>query len=155
MSLEEYIKNLEQTLLEPSIRKSAIELNTLLADEFIEITSSGDILNKSQIIQALQNEQSVLYSLQDFRITLLASNVVLANYLSARTEISRPDETIYALRSSIWKCVEEKWIIVFHQGTPCNVLDLPYYKKSLLEKREKALEELALQAQELKMGYEK
>jgi hypothetical protein len=119
LSLEEHIKNLEQNLLEPSIRKSAIELNTLLADEFIEITSSGKILNKNQIINTLQDEQSVHYTLQKFKITTLANNIVLANYLSLKTEFSNPNTINYALRSSIWKYIEEKWKMIFHQGTPC------------------------------------
>ena len=119
LSLEEYIKNQEQNLLEPSTRKSQIELDALLSDEFIEITSSGNTLNKNQIIEALQNEQSVLYSLQNFKIIHLASDVLLATYLSAQTQFPTTDKTIYALRSSIWKCVEEKWKMIFHQGTPC------------------------------------
>ena len=52
-----------------------------------------------------------------------SSGVILAHYLSVRTQNSTTGKTTYAMRSSIWKCVEEKWKMIFHQGTPCKVED--------------------------------
>ncbi|WP_375472314.1 DUF4440 domain-containing protein [uncultured Nostoc sp.] len=53
---ESLLRELEERLLQPDVRKSAKDIMDLLADEFIEFGSSGRVFNKQQIIESLQNE---------------------------------------------------------------------------------------------------
>lgn len=109
------IRKLEERLLKPSVRHSEQDVSELLADEFIEYGSSGHILNKKRAIEALQTEAPVEISLSNFKVESLAFGVILATYRASKHE---PDgHKTYSLRSSIWKLIDGRWQIVFHQGT--------------------------------------
>lgn len=45
-SLENHLRELEERLLQTDVRKSPEELDQLLADDFVEIGSSGRLFNK-------------------------------------------------------------------------------------------------------------
>lgn len=113
------LRSLEEELLEPEVRRSADRVGRLLADEFIEFGSSGNVFDKSQIIEALQHETSdptTRVRLTGFAARPLAPGVVL---VTCRTLRSGPNALpSYKLRSSIWKLVNGQWQMVFHQGTP-------------------------------------
>jgi len=103
------LRDLEERLLLPSVRASPDEVEPLLADEFIEFGSSGRIYDKEQIILLLQQEQGrARCTLTDFSARRLAADVVLVTY---RVVESR------TIRSSIWRLVDGRWCMVFHQGT--------------------------------------
>jgi len=114
---EEFFRRLEERLLQPFVRKSAKEIADMLADDFIEFGSSGRIFNKQQIIDALQQESALQISLTNFSARVLASDVVLVSYRAIRHSVAE-DRKASSLRSSIWKLIEGRWQIVFHQGTP-------------------------------------
>jgi hypothetical protein len=114
--LEDHLRQLEERLLQPSVRKSAEEVSELLASEFIEFGSSGRIFDKQQIIASLQMEPTVRRSLVDFKSWILARAVVLVTYRAVRQRTS-DEPPIYSLRSSIWKLIDGRWQMVFHQGT--------------------------------------
>jgi hypothetical protein len=123
MSLAEDVlpRSLEEQLLKPEVRGSSDEVGYLLADEFIEFGSSGRVYDKRQIIEALQQETpdpTTRISLVDFVARRLASEVILVTYRTIR-----PDRPESRLRSSIWKLVEGRWQMVFHQGTPAKISD--------------------------------
>ena len=61
--VEEHIRQLEERLLQPEVRKSVAEVAMLLAPAFIEFGSSGRMFTKSQIIEALQCEEPARRSL--------------------------------------------------------------------------------------------
>jgi hypothetical protein len=111
-SLEKHLRELEERLLQTEVRKSPEELDQLLADDFVEIGSSGRLFNKQQIIEGLINETPVHRTLLDFKIKLLAPDVALVTY-----RVHNHEEQRYSLRSSIWKRNEDRWQMVFHQGT--------------------------------------
>ncbi|MCP3740347.1 DUF4440 domain-containing protein [Rossellomorea sp. BNER] len=101
-------------MLNPDIRTSPEELNQLLADEFFEFGSSGNVWLKKDCIS--EGGLSVReMTLHDFDIQPLASDVVLATYRVV--DETREQQT---LRSSIWKFIDERWQMVFHQGTVIN-----------------------------------
>jgi hypothetical protein len=79
-SLEKHLRELEERLLQTEVRKSPEELDQLLADDFVEIGSSGRLFNKQQIIEGLINETPVHRTLLDFKIKLLAPDVALVTY---------------------------------------------------------------------------
>jgi len=116
-SLEQHLRSLEERLLQPGIRKSAEEVAALLDDEFVEFGSSGRIFDKQQVVEGLQAESPVRLSLTDFKAVLLAPDVALATYRAIRYGDSG-EPPIHSLRSSVWKLIEGRWSMVFHQGTP-------------------------------------
>ena len=111
------VRHLEEQLLEPEVRRSADQVDRLLADEFIEFGSSGAVYDKRRIIEALQYEEpGTTVRMVDFTARAIASDVVLITYRSIRegTPYSR-------LRSSIWKLIDGQWQMIFHQGTPSEI----------------------------------
>jgi hypothetical protein len=114
--------HLEEELLKPEVRRSANQVGHLLADESIEFGSSGRVFDKRQIIEALQQETpypTIRISIVDFtaRRLDLAANVVLVTYRTIQQSGPEVPERS-RLRSSIWKLIEGRWQMVFHQGTP-------------------------------------
>ena len=90
------------------------KLNDLLADEFVEIGSSGRIFDKRKIMEELAGErlqEKIL--IRDFEARGLAGDLALVTYKSSCGGRQ-------ALRSSIWKRTEGRWQMVFHQGTPAS-----------------------------------
>ncbi|AHF06213.1 DUF4440 domain-containing protein [Desulfitobacterium metallireducens] len=113
----EKLHQLEERLLRPEIRSSKEELMILLADDFVEFGSSGRIFYKQQITEALTHSLTEHMKLMDFQVKILASDVVLTTF-----RVVKPNEPREAmrnsLRSSIWKFFDDRWQMVFHQGTP-------------------------------------
>ena len=116
-SQEDQVRQLEERLLRPEVRRSKVELAQLLADDFREFGSSGRVFDKQQIVDLLQDQPSYQLSLHDFRAVTLGSDLVLATY---RATCRAPDSnrTSHSLRSSIWRKRGGRWQVVFHQGTP-------------------------------------
>lgn len=113
MGIEETLLTLETELLDPTIRKNAGRLDQLLADDFREFGSSGRIFSKSEVIQLLQHEASDEITIRNFAATFLSPEAVLVTYQSFRSgALNRSD-----LRSSIWIFRDERWQVLFHQGT--------------------------------------
>ena len=110
----ELIRRLEEELLLPEVRKSATRVAALLAEEFVEIGSSGRIYDKQRIIDQLQQEQwtGPLPTISDFAARQLALDLVLAIYRIVESN---------TIRSSIWRTTNIGWRMVFHQGTRCGV----------------------------------
>ena len=116
-SQEAILRQLEERLLQPDVRRSAQDVAELLADNFIEFGGSGRIFTKQQIIESLRQESPARLALMDFRATTLAPGVVLVTYRAVRHGAS-DEQTAYSLRSSIWRLSEGQWRMIFHQGTP-------------------------------------
>jgi hypothetical protein len=112
-TVEAQLRHLEEQLLQPEVRASAERVNALLADEFVEFGSSGQVFDKKQIIALLQQEMPTRRSLSNLLTTVLAERVVLVTYRATRS--SNPP--VHTLRSSIWRLSNGRWQMVFHQGT--------------------------------------
>ncbi|WP_425805565.1 hypothetical protein ACHOLT_02495 [Desulfitobacterium sp. Sab5] len=87
-SIQDELFQIEQRLLHPEVRTSKEDLMVILADDFVEFGSSGHIFYKQQIIEDLIQSHTAQMEIKD------------------------------SLRSSIWKFIDDRWQIVFHQGTP-------------------------------------
>ena len=109
---QELLQSLERSLLEPSVRKSE-RVQELLADQFVEFGSSGEVFSKSQVMAMLQAESSVAVSASEFTVQFPSSEVALVTYRACRAG----EPPTHTLRSSIWKRVQGRWQMVFHQGT--------------------------------------
>lgn len=110
------IQQFEKQLLQPGDRHSKETLDALLADEFLEFGSSGRAYDKQQILESLPNEIPVPRSLAGFKTMTLAPSVILATYHSTYWEPGAPPA--YSRRCSIWKLINGRWQMIFHQGTP-------------------------------------
>lgn len=117
-SLEQHILQLENDLLKPEIRQSAEKTSELFWDGFTEFCSSGYIYHysKGEAVDEVTKSQPLNWKIKDFTINMLSDDCLLATYkVIKHSEIDENKK--YSLRSSIWKCFEGKWKIVFHQGT--------------------------------------
>ncbi|WP_445628867.1 nuclear transport factor 2 family protein [Nostoc sp. DSM 114167] len=126
---ESLFRELEERLLQPDVRKSAKDIMDLLADEFIEFGSSGRVFNKQQIIKSLQNEsiQPLTQRLiTEFKTLVLATGVVLVTYRIVRHISGK--QPVHSLRSSIWKLNNDRWKMIFHQGTLVRESSVQYDK---------------------------
>ena len=108
--LKQHLKELEEMHINVEVRKSREKLDKLLADDFFEIGSSGYMFDKDECLEA--GVALTIMSLHNYEIYPLASDVVLATYFIV--DETRKRNT---LRSSIWKHVEGRWQLYFHQGT--------------------------------------
>ena len=115
------LRRLEEGLLKPEVRHSPGQVGDLLSDDFIEFGSSGGVFSKQQVIEALEQEgppdPTIRLSLVDFIARKLASDVILVTYRTIQDGSSGTRQAS-RLRSSIWKFIEGRWQMVFHQGTP-------------------------------------
>ncbi len=116
-SLKEKIIGFEKHLFLPEVRKSAEELDRLLADKFVEFGSTGDKYNKKQIIDALDSESELQITATEFDFEKLAGDAAMLTYRAVIKEKGVEKERI-SLRTSIWKLIEDRWQMLFHQGTP-------------------------------------
>jgi hypothetical protein len=112
-SLKEHLCQLEEKLLHPEIRTSPKELTKLLADDFFEFGSSGNVWYKKDSAEGGLSVREM--ALSDFEIYLLSENVVLTTY-----RVKDETRMQNTLRSSIWKFIDGRWQMFFHQGTITN-----------------------------------
>lgn len=92
-------------------------LTDLIDDEFIEIGSSATVYDKPKIIQWLLSDNKSERSGTSFKVQKLSEGVFLLTYISLIRE--KPGSEIKkAMRSSIWRLRNDRWSMVFHQGTP-------------------------------------
>jgi hypothetical protein len=118
MQIDEHIKHLEEKLLNPGIRKSAEELDELINDAFIETGSFGKVYNKQQVVEALNNESSITFTIEDFKTLHLSDEIITAFYIAIKENADLSKS--YSRRCSIWKKNENGWQIYYHQGTNTN-----------------------------------
>lgn len=109
-NLKEHLQQLEESHTGMEVRMSREKLDEILADDFFEIGSSGFMYDKKECL-----ETGVVLTemkLHNYEIYPLAHDVVLATYFLVDTTRERN-----TLRSSIWKFIDGKWQLYFHQGT--------------------------------------
>ncbi|URZ08040.1 hypothetical protein CLROS_034060 [Clostridium felsineum] len=115
--LKDHILKLENDLVKSEVRKSAQKLNDLLADDFFEFCSNGkEYRYKNGDVLQEANDEELFWQIIDFKIEQLSDDYLLALYkVIKHTETDENKK--YTHRSSIWKCVDGKWKMYFHQGT--------------------------------------
>ncbi|MEN8078081.1 DUF4440 domain-containing protein [Clostridioides difficile] len=116
--LSKIIYKYEYELLKSEVRKSSERISELLADNFIEFTSSGNVAfyQIGEVFQNKDDNTELNWEIKNFNIRELSNECILAMYkVIKHDEIDESKK--YSLRSSIWKCFDGKWKMVFHQGT--------------------------------------
>lgn len=109
--LERQLHELEERLMRPGTRSSRRNLEELIAEEFVEIGTSGTEYDRESVISAMALEQPTAWSIANFKARALGENVVLVTYTATK---SGGDSSV---RCSIWKRQGSQWRVVFHQGT--------------------------------------
>jgi hypothetical protein len=116
---EARLEELEKRLHRRDVRGSRTAVEQLLADDFLEIGRSGRVYDKAQALAALAAETGVLaVETDNFEFRSLADGVVLVTYFSRTTDEAGSRAS---LRSSLWKKADDRWQMLFHQGTPTDV----------------------------------
>ncbi len=94
-------------------------VRNLLSDDFIEFGRSGGVYTKEDVVRSLVSEfidEKEALSARDFTLRPLAAGILLLTYRSFR--LTNGTEHRHTLRSSIWKFIDGRWQMAFHQGTP-------------------------------------
>ncbi|WP_195988254.1 DUF4440 domain-containing protein [Clostridium sp. D53t1_180928_C8] len=116
--LSKNIYKFECELLKSEVRKSSQKIAELIATEFVEFTSSGRIVfyEKGEVFQEKDDNTELNWEIRDFHVRELSNEWILATYkVIKHDEIDESKK--YSLRSSIWKCFDGNWKMIFHQGT--------------------------------------
>ena len=108
--LREHIRSLEERHLKPAIRSSKEEMDKILADEFTEIGSSGRMFDKEDCMNRDLSQDDL--SMHQFNMQEVAADIVLTTYYLINKTLGR-----HTLRSSLWKRIDGRWQLYFHQGT--------------------------------------
>jgi hypothetical protein len=108
--LQEHLHSLEERLLHPDREKDRNELTSLLASDFKEFCTSGRIFNINQLSHALLNTSPRAATMSHFYVTPLGEGAALATY-----HITTANSTSH--HSSIWVQRNNRWQMLFHQGT--------------------------------------
>lgn len=107
---------LEEALLDPETRHNAEWLDRVLATDAVEFGKSGRIYDKGALIALLSSEESApvdRFEIVAATVTELAPDAALLTYrLEPLTEEGAP-----SLRSSVWRLLDGRWQLLFHQGT--------------------------------------
>lgn len=117
-NIKELIYQCEYQLLKSKVRKSAERINELLAEDFIEFTSSGNVAfyEVGEVFQDKNDNTELNWEIRGFILRELSDKCVLAMYkVIKHDEIDESKK--YSLRSSIWKDFDGHWKMIFHQGT--------------------------------------
>lgn len=104
--------DLEIYSLSPKVRGSKEALEKLFSEDFIEYGASGNVYTKSDVVNALPDEEEISFEVENIKAKPLGVDVVQITYL-----LHNKRENKYSLRSSIWEWSLEGWKMIFHQGT--------------------------------------
>ncbi len=117
LDIKEILLALEHELLSPQVRASHARLDELLAHALVEFGSSGRIYDKQSLIHALTQAASMEnYQIDDFTVVTESEDTALVTY-SCKIRSACGDLVRTSNRSSLWKLLDGRWQMVFHQGT--------------------------------------
>ncbi|MGI2261581.1 DUF4440 domain-containing protein [Shewanella sp. GXUN23E] len=117
--LHSVIIALEEYLFRSSTRSSAVELQKLIADDFIEIGAAGNQFGKSEVLTRLPGEDAPEIAADSYEVRRLGDECVQILYRAILKK--RGDtEPSYSKRCSIWTMNSGNWQMCYHQGTPCH-----------------------------------
>ena len=71
-------------MVEPEVRHSVAELDELLADDFTKFGRSGNVYDKQVVIGRIQKEETSRMTLSDFKVVVLAPDIILATYRATK-----------------------------------------------------------------------
>lgn len=114
-SLRSHLVELEIALLQPQVRASREQLDSLLSERFREIASTGRSFGKDEVLARLPEEADVSFRAEEIEVAMVDETVALVTYRASRR---CGGEVRDSLRASLWKREDGAWRMLFHQGTP-------------------------------------
>jgi hypothetical protein len=115
-TLRKELRQREEALLDPDVRRNRAQVESLLAEDFLEFGSSGRVWTRDQIFDLLATEAYSRFIIEDFKCALLSEDAALLTYRAVGMDAESGDRTA-SLRSSIWTGKSGTWRLRFHQGT--------------------------------------
>ena len=109
------LRALEERLAMPAATETRETLAPLLAAEFREFGSSGRVFETTSVLDALLAPGRPRLVLEEFRAVAVADGAALVTYVSK--SVAGPGWKPPSLRSSLWVRRENRWQMLFHQGT--------------------------------------
>ena len=116
--VQNHLIELEKSLMSYEVRSSWEKMAILLHDDFLEISQSGSSFGKQEVLEAFRdgNGTSTKYDYANFSVRFIDENFAQVFYET--NSIPKNDVVPrIALRSSLWKFEDNRWQMVFHQGT--------------------------------------
>lgn len=115
--IAELIEQRERALLQTNWKTNPELIDEFLAKDFEEISSNGQITARQEVVNwLLHKNNDVQWSLINFRIRVLADDIVLASYSAQQRQDSQTTRK-GSIRTSIWQYQDDQWKMVFHQAT--------------------------------------
>lgn len=109
----------ERAILAAQKRRDFEDVESALALGFHEISASGQLLSKRQVLERMQFVHVLDYSLQNIRVLPIDSRCVVLTYvITMRRRYKGAEYSGSSYRSSTWIEHNGTWRIFFHQGTP-------------------------------------
>lgn len=115
-SIEAELRQLEEALLDPEMRRNRAYVASLLTDDMVEFGASGRIWTRDELLDLLAAETISPQKIEWFNCHVLAEGIALVTYrvIGVDQETGAPKSS---LRSSIWIKEFTRWRLRFHQGT--------------------------------------
>ena len=111
--LQDHLYYLEERLLHPDRERDRTALIPLFSQEYKEFCISGRIFNRQQVIDALLKSEPRPATISNYYVEPLAENAALATYRAVTA-------LVVSHRSSLWIFRDNRWQLLFHQGTIAN-----------------------------------
>jgi hypothetical protein len=111
----EELRQLEENLWREDTRFDLKYMESILADDFLEVGMSGRCYRREATLAITRAAIHAELPLADLQIRLLAPDVAQLSYVSVDKV---GGATRRARRSSIWSRCGGRWLLRFHQGTP-------------------------------------
>ncbi|MGF1747168.1 DUF4440 domain-containing protein [Vibrio cionasavignyae] len=126
----EVIIEQEIALHEFEIRQDKAEIERLIHPDFREVGRSGNSYDFKSIVRMMEMEKpsNVQIHSQNYECVALEPTVQLLTYETALIDDSGQASS-FTKRSSIWVLAEELWQLKYHQGTPCDILEINVSRK--------------------------
>jgi len=115
LNIETELSDLEEKLLTADFRRNREAVAALLAEDFREFGSSGRVWNKQEILDQLETETRFEAEIEGFQAMELSAGAVLVTYRATLRHAG--SKSVSSLRSSVWMRRDNRWQIIFHQGT--------------------------------------
>ncbi len=117
MELSDHLLMLERQLQQAEVRADRQALEALLADDFLEFGASGGRWDKAQVLASLPQQVFIERRISEFAVQCLGPDLAQVTYL-CHNAAAPGRAASSAWRSSLWRCQEGRWQMLFHQGTP-------------------------------------
>lgn len=116
-TIAKHIQELELKLLQTDLKANPVLINELLSDEFEEISNSGRMNSRADVVHWLLTKDShARWFLLDFRIKVLTDDLVMAIYRTGKSDDTK-NMSEGSIRTSLWKYQAGRWKMLFHQAS--------------------------------------